>query len=64
MNFDNINFNFENKIVLVNGGSRGIGNGAVKAFLKAGAKVLYLSRQSSIEQVTSKAKHISIDFIG
>mgnify|MGYP003375354074 CR=1 len=34
---------FEGKVVVISGGSRGIGFAAVKEFLKAGAKVCFLS---------------------
>ena len=34
---------FKGKVVLVTGGSRGIGFAAVKGFLAAGAKVYFLS---------------------
>ena len=34
---------FEGKVVIVTGGSRGIGFATVKSFLAAGAKVCFLS---------------------
>ncbi len=42
--FSNIKYNFKGKIVLIIGGSKGIGAGLVKEFLKSGAKVYYVGR--------------------
>lgn len=39
----NVTFDFTGKVVVVSGGSRGIGFAAVKKFLAAGAKVCFLS---------------------
>ena len=36
---------FEGKVVLVTGGSRGIGYATVKAYLAAGAKVYFLGKE-------------------
>ncbi len=34
-----MNFNFKDQVVVVTGGTRGIGRGLTEAFLKAGATV-------------------------
>lgn len=39
----NVTFDFTGKVVVISGGSRGIGFAAVKKFLEAGAKVCFLS---------------------
>lgn len=39
----NVTFDFTDKVVVISGGSRGIGFAAVKKFLAAGAKVCFLS---------------------
>lgn len=44
---NNINFNYENKIVLIFGGSRGIGAEVCKCFVDTGAKVYCVSRTPS-----------------
>lgn len=41
--------NFENQIVLVTGGARGIGRGCVEAFARAGANVILNYRSSAAE---------------
>ena len=46
MNYININFNFHENVVLVVGGSRGIGESVVHAFINAGAQVIYASRNA------------------
>lgn len=61
MVYKHINFNFSNKIVLVSGGSRGIGLGLVKSFLDSGAEVFYLSRNPISDPEIKGAKHISVD---
>ena len=61
MIFNNINFNFKNKIVLVAGGSRGIGLGVVEAFLDSGASVFYISRNPINDLSFKKAIHIQTD---
>ena len=63
MVYKQINFNFSNKIVLVSGGSRGIGLGLVKSFLDSGAEVFYLSRNPISDSGIKGAKHISIDLV-
>lgn len=37
---------YENKVVIVTGGSKGIGAGCVQAFVSAGAKVVFCARQN------------------
>ena len=61
MIYSNINFDFNEHIVLVSGGSRGIGKGVVDAFLLSGAKVLYASRHPMKNAESSDAIHIPID---
>ena len=39
-----VSFNFKNKVVVVTGGSRGIGLEVVRSFISSGAKVYCLSR--------------------
>ena len=62
MRFDDINFNFSDKIVLILGGSRGIGFGVLSAFVTAGAKVFYVSR-NPIKKKIRDALHIKADLI-
>lgn len=62
MNFSNIHFNFADHIVLVAGGSQGIGKGVVDAFLRVGAKVLYASRHPIKDAESNDAIHIPVDF--
>ena len=57
----NIKFNFQNKTVLVVGGSRGIGRKIVEDFLDSGANVYYISRVKSRCKKISKAKHLKCD---
>ena len=61
MSYSNINFDFNEHIVLVSGGSRGIGKGVVDAFLLSGAKVLYASRHPMKNAESNDAIHIPID---
>ena len=45
--FENLKFNFKNKIVLIAGGSRGIGEGLVNQFEKIGRKsILCVEKQN------------------
>jgi len=61
MNFSNIRFDYSDDLVLVIGGSRGIGRGVVDAFLKAGSRVLYASRHPIKSPEFKFATHISVD---
>src|SRR5687767_1045601 len=38
--------NYSNKVVLITGGSKGIGRGCVEAFVQAGAKVVFCARHA------------------
>lgn len=62
MQFDDISFDFSDKIVLIIGGSRGIGFGVLSAFVTAGAKVFYVSR-NPIKKKIRDALHIKADLI-
>ena len=46
---------FKGKVVLVTGGSRGIGFAAVKGFLAAGAKVYFLSHYEAVSYTHLRA---------
>ena len=61
MGFSNIQFDFNNNIVLVVGGSRGIGRGVVDAFLKAGSRVFYASRHPMKNAESNDAVHLPVD---
>ena len=61
MDFSNIHFDFKNNIVLVVGGSRGIGRGVVDAFLKSGSRVFYASRHPMKNAESNDAVHIPVD---
>ena len=54
---------FEGKVVLVTGGSRGIGYATVKAYLAAGAKVYFLGKEGEdfTEQI-AELKSINPDY--
>jgi len=54
-----LNFNFENKRILVVGGSQGIGRGLVKSLISLGANVSYASRKAFAGE--KKAKFIKVD---
>lgn len=54
---------FQGKVVLVTGGSRGIGFAAVKKFLAAGAKVCFLSRtEETGEKAMTALKEINPEY--
>ena len=57
--FSNIKYDFKNKVVLVIGGSRGIGASLVKEFQRSNAKVFYCAR--NINKSLYKAKYIKCD---
>jgi len=61
MGYSNINFDFKNNIVLVIGGSRGIGRGVVDSFLKTGSRVFYASRHPMKNAESNDAVHIPVD---
>jgi len=61
MSYTNITFDFSQNIVLVSGGSKGIGKGVVDAFLLSGATVLYASRHPMENDKSSNAIHIPVD---
>lgn len=46
-NFENINFNFQNKTIIIIGGSRGIGEACVNFFSDKSKKVIYASRNKN-----------------
>ncbi|MBP3654609.1 MAG: SDR family oxidoreductase [Oscillospiraceae bacterium] len=54
---------FEGKVVVITGGSRGIGFAAVKEFLKAGAKVCFLSHyEETGKAALAKLQEINPDY--
>jgi len=61
MNFNNVSFDFNEKLILVIGGSRGIGKGIVDAFIHAGAKVFYASRNPIMNGSKNGAIHVPTD---
>ena len=38
---------YENKITIITGGTKGIGEGCVRVFIEAGAKVVFCARNSA-----------------
>jgi len=49
--------NYRDKVVIVTGGTKGIGRGCVEAFLGAGAKVIFCARHAKgVEEVTKRAE--------
>ncbi|MEP6901140.1 MAG: SDR family NAD(P)-dependent oxidoreductase [Actinomycetota bacterium] len=46
--------NYEDKVVIVTGGSKGIGEGCVRAFVEAGAKVVFCARQQEASNELAK----------
>lgn len=53
----------KNKVVIVTGGTRGIGFSTVKSFLENGAKVaLCGSREETVNKALEKLKEINSDF--
>ena len=58
-------FNLENKVVIVTGGTRGIGFETVKAFLKEKAKViLFGSRKETVDNSIKELKELGYDVKG
>ena len=55
------NNEFQSRVVLVTGGTKGIGKGIAQAFLKAGAQVVVCGRQQPEEAVSYEGR--SADFI-
>ena len=45
---------YENKVVLVTGGSKGIGEGCVRVFVEAGAKVVFCARDEAAGQALAR----------
>lgn len=54
-------FNFEGKIVLVTGGSRGIGSAIVNAFVNNGAKVVSTSRNPKSSEEKKRVTNVAWD---
>ncbi len=53
-------FDFTDKVVVITGGTRGIGFATVEAFLAAGAKVIFFgSRQSTVDAALEKLKNFT-----
>ena len=61
MEYSNLKFKFDNKLVIILGGSRGIGKGVVEAFLNAGSKVIYASRREMKNAQANEAVHVPLD---
>ena len=57
----NIKFDYKEKIVLVVGGSKGIGAQITRDFLTSGANVYYMSRSINTNLSESGARHIQCD---
>jgi NADP-dependent 3-hydroxy acid dehydrogenase YdfG len=45
--FGQMDYNFEDHVVIVTGATRGIGNSLVKAFVASGAEVIDIDRDSN-----------------
>jgi NAD(P)-dependent dehydrogenase (short-subunit alcohol dehydrogenase family) len=59
---------YENKVVIVTGGSKGIGAGCVQAFASAGAKVVFCARKNrdgeQLAREVNATGHGSAEFVG
>jgi 3-oxoacyl-[acyl-carrier protein] reductase len=53
-------YDFSDKVVLILGGSKGIGLGLVSEFVKSGANVFYISRSKNLEKIGT---HIYADLL-
>ena len=55
-------FSVEGKVVLITGGSKGLGKMIAEAFVRSGSKVYITARHGAVVEQTAKELGVKIDF--